>query len=434
MEMLMQSSASGSSDDVQLDAPPRPLLLRIRFQLLGGLLFAVLLPGLVRWQLDFFRIEHQSLGNGLTGAAVAIIIGYFLHHRFGDFPGVRSGSSLLVSLSASFAVVVLVFFLFRLEYSRFVFATSYVLSLGWFVLVHRLTADLAIPRLALIPGGNSGAMAEFPGVQWTMLDCPSLGRRGITGVVADLRHHHADEWERFMADCALAGIPVFHTKQLAESLTGKVEIEHLSENTFGSLLPNMLYLKAKQLADFALALLALPVFLLVLLVVGPLTVLSSGWPVFFMQDRVGYGGHVFRVFKFRTMRPMAADTREAAMTRDGDSRITAVGKVLRRYRIDELPQILNVLRGEMSWIGPRPEALTLSKWYEAELPFYRYRHVVRPGITGWAQVNQGHVASPDQVLEKLHYDFFYIKNVSPWLDLLIVFKTVRTILSGHGAK
>lgn len=432
--MLVQREAPRPQGAVQLDAPPRPLLLRIRFQLLGGLVFAVLLPGIIRWQLDFFRVEHQSLGNALTGATIAIIVGYFLHHRFGDFPGVRSGSSLLVSLSASFAIVVLVFFLVRLDYSRFVFASSYVISLGWFVLVHRLTADLAIPRLALIPGGNAEAMAALPGVQWTILDSPALLRRDITGIAADLRHHHADEWERFMADCALAGIPVFHTKQLAESLTGKVEIEHLSENTFGSLLPNMLYLRAKQLFDLGLALLALPAFLAVLLVVGPLTVLSSGWPVFFMQDRVGYGGRVFRVFKFRTMRSASIDTREAAMTRDGDSRITALGKVLRRYRIDELPQIFNILRGEMSWIGPRPEALSLSKWYEAELPFYRYRHVVRPGITGWAQVNLGHVASPDQVLHKLHYDFFYIKNVSPWLDLLIALKTVRTILSGEGSK
>ncbi|MBX3494398.1 MAG: sugar transferase, partial [Parvibaculum sp.] len=88
----------------------------------------------------------------------------------------------------------------------------------------------------------------------------------------------------------------------------------------------------------------------------------------------------------------------------------------------------------MSWIGPRPEAVPLSEWYEKELPFYRYRHIVRPGISGWAQVMQGHVAAPDQVLGKLHYDFYYIKNFSPWLDLLIVLKTIRTMLTGFGAR
>ncbi|TIP99650.1 MAG: sugar transferase, partial [Mesorhizobium sp.] len=117
-----------------------------------------------------------------------------------------------------------------------------------------------------------------------------------------------------------------------------------------------------------------------------------------------------------------------------DTRITRLGQFLRKSRIDELPQAINILRGEMSWIGPRPEALVLSKWYEAELPFYRYRHIVRPGITGWAQVNQGHVAAVDDVLEKLHYDFYYIKNFSPWLDVLIVFRTIRTMLTGFGAR
>jgi lipopolysaccharide/colanic/teichoic acid biosynthesis glycosyltransferase len=94
--------------------------------------------------------------------------------------------------------------------------------------------------------------------------------------------------------------------------------------------------------------------------------------------------------------------------------------------------VLNIIRGEMSWIGPRPEAVALSLWYEAELPFYRYRHIVRPGITGWAQVKQGHVADVDEVLGKLHYDFYYIKNFSFWLDLLIVARTIRTVLSGFG--
>ncbi|RUW57326.1 sugar transferase, partial [Mesorhizobium sp. M4B.F.Ca.ET.049.02.1.2] len=145
----------------------------------------------------------------------------------------------------------------------------------------------------------------------------------------------------------------------------------------------------------------------------------------FRQQRMGYRGKVYQVYKFRTMRTSShvADEKEQAITKTGDARITGLGRFLRKSRIDELPQLVNILRGEMSWIGPRPEALVLSRWYEAELPFYRYRHIVRPGITGWAQVNQGHVAAVGEVLEKLHYDFYYIKNFSPWLDLLIVFRT-----------
>ena len=139
--------------------------------------------------------------------------------------------------------------------------------------------------------------------------------------------------------------------------------------------------------------------------------LDSPGPAFFRQQRMGYRGDPFRMIKFRTMRvdaPADEDPRLAAITDAEDLRVTRVGRLLRRYRLDELPQVINVLKGEMSWIGPRPEAIPLSRWYEAELPFYRYRHIVRPGISGWAQVNQGHVADVDDVLEKLHYDFYYM--------------------------
>jgi lipopolysaccharide/colanic/teichoic acid biosynthesis glycosyltransferase len=107
---------------------------------------------------------------------------------------------------------------------------------------------------------------------------------------------------------------------------------------------------------------------------------------------------------------------------------------LRKFRLDELPQIFNIMKGEMSWIGPRPEAEVLSRWSQSEIPFYRYRHVVKPGISGWAQVNQGHVADVEQVHRKLQYDFYYIKYFSPWLDLLILLRTIKTILTGFGSR
>jgi lipopolysaccharide/colanic/teichoic acid biosynthesis glycosyltransferase len=107
---------------------------------------------------------------------------------------------------------------------------------------------------------------------------------------------------------------------------------------------------------------------------------------------------------------------------------------LRQTRIDELPQIWNILKGEMSWIGPRPEAEVLSHWYAGEVPFYRYRHVVKPGVSGWAQTNQGHVAEVEEIEGKLQYDFYYIKYFSPALDILIVFKTLRTMATGYGAR
>jgi lipopolysaccharide/colanic/teichoic acid biosynthesis glycosyltransferase len=158
-------------------------------------------------------------------------------------------------------------------------------------------------------------------------------------------------------------------------------------------------------------------------------------PILFRQARIGYAGARITVYKFRTMRPVdIEDERRAAMTGDGDDRITRVGAFLRRTRIDELPQIFNILKWQMSWIGPRPEAEVLSVWYTSELPFYRYRHVVKPGISGWAQVNQGHVAEVEEVNRKLQYDFYYIKYFSPWLDLLILFRTIKTMLTGFGSR
>jgi len=259
---------------------------------------------------------------------------------------------------------------------------------------------------------------------------------GCSGVVADLRADHPPQWQRYIADRVLAGIPVYHVKQVGESLTGRVEIEHLSENTLGSLNPNDTYLKIKYMIDAVAAIALLIVALPLLLLVGLLIRMDSPGPALFLQKRIGLRGAAFTMYKFRTMvaGDPAADARTAAMTLDRDPRITRIGQFLRKSRIDELPQLVNILKGEMSWIGPRPEAVPLSVWYDGQLPFYRYRHIVRPGITGWAQVSQGHVAQPNQVLEKLHYDFFYVKNFSPWLDILICMKTVRTMLTGFGAR
>jgi lipopolysaccharide/colanic/teichoic acid biosynthesis glycosyltransferase len=273
-------------------------------------------------------------------------------------------------------------------------------------------------------------------VNWIRLDEPERRHLDCDAIVADLRSDIPDAWERFLADRALAGTLVMHVKQMEESLTGRVAIEHLSENNLGSLIPGIVYAKVKRVWDLALSLVLLPLLLPFLLLVALVIRLDSAGPVLFRQERMGYRGEPFRMYKFRSMRQAGdhADARAAAITRDDDARVTRIGKYLRRYRIDELPQIVNILKGEMSWIGPRPEAVPLSLWYEAELPFYRYRHIVRPGITGWAQVKQGHVAEVGDVLWKLQYDFYYIKNFSFWLDVLIVARTIRTILSGFGAR
>jgi len=190
-----------------------------------------------------------------------------------------------------------------------------------------------------------------------------------------------------------------------------------------------------KLIDLITALISLPVALPVMAGIAVAIKLDSPGPVLFRQRRIGRAGSFFPVLKFRTMAHRQADgTLDDVITSDGDARITRIGIRLRRSRLDELPQIFNILAGQMSWIGPRPEAEALSIYYTGEIPFYRYRHVVRPGITGWAQVNQGHVASVDEVHAKLQYDFYYVKYFSAWLDILIVFRTIRTMMTGFGSR
>ncbi|WP_292409122.1 sugar transferase [Mesorhizobium sp.] len=420
---------------IQLPSP-KHLLLRTRFQLLGGLTFAILLPALIRMSVDPRVIWSSNMQATIFAAFVAHTSGYLLYKRIGNFPGVAAAGYIFPTFALTYGLVFVTIFFFRFDYSRFQAAASFIQSTLWYFGLSIATRRLDPYRLAIIPGGDVDRLESISGVNWHRVSSPNTIVQYASGVVADLRADLSDEWERYIADRALSGTPVYHVKQIRESLTGRVEIEHLSENTLGSLNPNQAYLKIKQAIDWMSALFVLVVFSPLLVFVVIAIKIDSPGPALFRQKRMGYRGNPYEVYKFRTMKLGSAsnDEKEEAITKVGDARITRVGRILRTSRIDELPQAINILRGEMSWIGPRPEALVLSNWYEAELPFYRYRHIVRPGITGWAQVNQGHVAAVSDVLEKLHYDFYYIKNFSPWLDVLIVFRTIRTMLTGFGAR
>jgi len=400
----------------------------------GALLFAVALPMAV---LAMFYPNFSGTSSAqmtALGAVVAGMVSVVLLRNISIYPGIRSSFFVLPAVLAAYGLTFLLFLMLRLDYSRVVMLTTGVAILSWLYFVNLMIERSPALRVGVVPLGDVGALTELPSLQLNWLTEPRLNG-DCTLLVADFRADLPNEWEAFLADCALSGMPVLHVKQLHESLTGRVQIEHLSENSFGSLIPYVGYLRFRRALDFASAvlfgLLLLPVFILVAVAIK----LDTPGPVLFRQVRIGYRGEPFRVAKFRTMVTRTEkNDRNGAMTMENDDRITRVGRFLRRTRLDELAQILNILRGEMSWIGPRPEAEPLSAWYESELPFYRYRHIVPPGITGWAQVNQGHVVELHQVMSKLHYDFYYIKNFSPWLDGLIVAKTVQTIITGHGSK
>ena len=414
----------------------RTLWHRTRFQFGIGLLAAVLLPYAVRYPFDVRAGDLAALNNSLAATTLALTAGYYAFRRVSHYPGVRASYHILPTFAATYAAALAVFFFFRFNYSRLHFLASFLICTAWYYVVYFKLQRQRRLTIAVVPYGEVRHLFAIDDVEWIALDDPAGRELVCDAIVADLRFDIPDAWERFLADRALAGTLVMHVKQMEESLTGRVAIEHLSENNLGSLIPGIVYAKVKRVWDCALCLLMLPLLLPLLLLVALLIRLDSSGPVLFRQERMGYRGETFRMYKFRSMHEAGevADARAAAMTLDDDARVTRVGRVLRKYRIDELPQIINILKGEMSWIGPRPEAVPLSHWYEAELPFYRYRHIVRPGITGWAQVRQGHVADVGDVLWKLQYDFYYIKNFSFWLDVLIVARTIRTILSGFGAR
>ncbi|MEW6360474.1 MAG: sugar transferase [Planctomycetota bacterium] len=220
-----------------------------------------------------------------------------------------------------------------------------------------------------------------------------------------------------------------------ERVRSKLPCEHLTDASFlfshmGR--PRALYSKLKRLLDIGVAAVVLVLSLPISLVAAMLVKLTSQGPIFFTQERVGLDGEGFTLVKFRTMRQDAEAEDGPQWARRDDPRITPVGKILRKTRLDELPQLLNVLKGDMSLIGPRPERPVFVGQFEREIPYYSERHAVRPGITGWAQVNQGYAAGTEETKEKLSYDLFYLKHQSLTLDMMIALMTAKKMLRAGG--
>jgi sugar transferase (PEP-CTERM system associated) len=232
------------------------------------------------------------------------------------------------------------------------------------------------------------------------------------------------------------GIIVEDVATIRERLSGKIQLDGLRPSSF--LYSEGFRLRASQqftrqilstlAAGFGLLTFA-PFFPLVVLAVR----ISSPGPIFFKQTRVGAGGKTFQVVKFRTMRT-DAERDGARWATKNDPRVTRVGMFLRKTRIDEIPQLWNVLRGDMGFVGPRPERPEFIPMLQEALPYFDLRHLIRPGLTGWAQVRYGYGATLAETKEKLEYDLYYIKHMSLGLDLLIMFETIKTILRRRGAQ
>jgi sugar transferase (PEP-CTERM system associated) len=240
-----------------------------------------------------------------------------------------------------------------------------------------------------------------------------------------------------LLDLRMAGVKIEEATDWLEKISDRIEVEELYPSWLifaegfrfnsGFLLMRRLF---STLVAACGLLLALPLLPFVMLAVR----LDSYGPVLYRQKRVGLGGHQFYCYKFRTMRQDAEADTGATWATDDDPRITRVGKFLRVSRLDEIPQLWCVLKGDMAFVGPRPERPEFVEWLSKEIPYYGVRHVVRPGVTGWAQVRYKYGNSLEDAREKLQYDLFYIKNASFGLDILIMFQTIKIVLLGRGAK
>jgi len=241
---------------------------------------------------------------------------------------------------------------------------------------------------------------------------------------------------RELLDCKLMGVRVLDLSSYYERAVGQLRLDslHASWLIFGDgFRQGLVRAFVKRVFDIVAASVLLVLAAPVILLTAVLIIVESGFPILYRQERVGQGGRLFNVIKFRSMRHDAEIDGKPRWAQKNDDRVTRTGRMIRKLRIDELPQLINVLRGDMSLVGPRPERPYFVDQLAREIPYYAVRHSVKPGVTGWAQVRYHYSASLDDAVQKLQYDLFYVKNHTLFLDVVILFETVGVVLTGAGS-
>jgi len=301
--------------------------------------------------------------------------------------------------------------------------------------------ELGVEIVGFVDGDPAriGEPVLNPGVVGTIEDIPGLVQRtGADRVVVSLSDARGKlPMDRLLDVRLRTGVTFDHLASVYEEYTGKIALENLRPSWLifsEGFRKTPLLLAAKRTVDLILSILGLLLAAPIMAVLTALVKLTSPGPVFYHQERVGLNGRVFTVHKFRTMRADAEAATGPVWSQKNDDRVTGLGRFLRRTRLDEIPQLWNVLRGDMSFVGPRPERPSFVEQLTATIPFYGQRHVVKPGLTGWAQVRYTYGASVEDAIEKLQYDLYYIKNLSIALDIVIVLETIKTVVLRRGAQ
>ena len=418
----MQSFSEGAS--------PRSALIRRGMTIVIGLALTAVWTTVTYWLTGGPDVWSKDLGTKthlvlniagvLAAATQAGLTKGLLDERL------RRSSLFALSLFGLYALVII---MGRLYFSRPMLTSSLVEALAVSTLVVFLRKREAADRIAVIAPGLDPRNAISRAIT---VDDPAIDLRAFDTVLVSAEEMASPQWAAPLARAMLSGAKVRHIGEYIEDSRGAVSLSHfdledVSVNEIAS------YRSLKRALDVAMVAALLPFALIVGLGAAIGIKLSSRGPVFFLQERIGLAAKPFTMWKLRTMRVESSDPVLRA-TVTGDRRITPIGGFLRRFRIDELPQLWNILRGEMSLIGPRPEASALHAAYMQEIPHYTYRYLVRPGISGWAQVRCPPSATAYEARTKLIYDLYYVKHVSLLLDLKIIAKTIWTLLEGGGVR
>ena len=401
---------------------------------LGGFVFCVVLPIPIYATGEPFAQGIAATEQTILATAAAYVIVWYCGRRLDAFPRpTLQGNVGYVAPVAvlAYSAIAVILVLLRSDYSRVQLFGSGVLAILWMAFVAQLRGRFLVRNYAVVPAELISEMPEAKACRWVTYDEVQKAGIRVDAMVADLGPDLTESQASALAGAAIAGVPVLDRRYIVEGLTGRTPLGGLTPNEFGALLPSRQYLVIRRGLEMLLTVLLLPILLPILLVLALIVRFDSPGPIFFLQERVGRRGRVFRMIKFRTMRHGAGGP---SFTQAVDDRITRSGHILRRFRLDELPQLVNVLRGDMSWVGPRPEALTLDVQYVQDIPHFALRGIVRPGVTGWAQINQGYAHEAEEMRHKLEYDLYYLKHCSLWLDVMIVLRTFVVLFGGVGAR
>jgi len=443
--------------------------------LYGGVMLAMYL------RLGFSGSEFElNNKNGWMKIALASAVGLLILYFYDlyDYIVMTNRRELMLRLVQALGIAwallaVLFYFVPQLLLGRGVSVISVPLVLGlllgWRVFIHSLTGHPEIGEKILVVGTGKAALDTAEAV-WERRDAgyrivgfvsengakprEKLGRSEILGRAIDLeaviRNEKVDRVviavrERrgafpteALLKMSLAGdISIEECTSFFERITGKVHVDMLRPSWLifaGRRRDSRIKVVFRELMHRTLALIGLVLSLPLAILTAILIKLESRGPVFYRQERVGKNGRVFDLIKFRSMKTDAEADGTPIWAATNDERATRIGKIIRVLRIDEIPQFWNIIKGEMNFVGPRPERPHFVKQLAEEIPFYEHRHLVAPGLTGWAQIKYAYGASVSDAIQKLQYDLYYIKNQSLTFDMVIVFDTVKTVLFGRGGR